>query len=142
MGGNDGGNDAVNEAFRSPPSTEEHRFDPASFLAHEGGQELELDLDEDVEVIDEGPFGAPSWYLLLAERIDPKVAFHAPLGWAGDRSAAFSCDSSPRVTAVFAGDTEADETELREATAQWVGAKPGDAALGRALDAHQGLEKR
>src|SRR3546814_14583644 len=32
---NDGGNDAVNEAFRSPPSTEEHLFDPASFLRSE-----------------------------------------------------------------------------------------------------------
>ena len=86
---NEGGNAAVDDAFRDPPDTEEHLFDPASFLAGEGDKAVDLELDDDVEVIEDGPFGSPAWYLVLAERIDPKVAFDATLGWGGDAYAVY-----------------------------------------------------
>jgi hypothetical protein len=137
---NRGGNDAVDDAFRSPPDTEEHLFDPASFLADEGADDVELDLDDDLEVFDEGPFGSPSWYLLLAERIDPKVAFEATLGWGGDAYATFERDGRVCVQAAFVGDTLADEQGMREALAQWARAMPGDQATTLEVDDHPGLE--
>ena len=137
---NRGGNEAVNDAFRSPPHTEEHLFDPASFLADEGADEVDLDLDDDVEVFDEGPFGSPSWYLLLAERIDPKVAFEATLGWGGDAYVSFERDGRVCVQAVFVGDTQEDQKEMREALAQWARAMPGGRATVIEVDEHPGLE--
>ena len=84
----------VDEAFGEPPFTEEHLFDPASFLADEGSESVELGFEDDDELFDEGPFGATSWYLFLAERIDPKVALNAALGWDGDSFAAVERDGA------------------------------------------------
>jgi hypothetical protein len=137
---NDGGNDAVDDAFDDPPSTEEHLFDPASFLSEEGGARLDLNLDDDVEVLDDGPFGAPSWYLLLAERIDPKVAFEAALGWAGDSYATFERDGRSCVRAAFAGDTAADEAEMADALAAWADAMPAGAARATEVDGQPALD--
>lgn len=136
---NQGGNDAVDEAFEHPPTTEEHLFDPASYLAEEDGEVLDLDLG-DVEVIDEGPFGAPSWYLLLAERIDPMVAFDAALGWAGDRYATFERDGRSCVRAAFAGDTAADEAAMADALEAWAEAMPEGAAESLRLDGQPALD--
>lgn len=137
---NQGGNDEVNRAFRSPPHTEEHLFDPASYLAGEEAEDVGLDLPDDVEVFDDGPFGSPSWYLVLAERIDPKVAFAAALGWAGDAYATFERDDRSCIRAVFAGDTERDEREMGAALAAWVAAMPGGLAEAVDVDGRPGLE--
>ncbi len=119
------GNDGVDEAFDEPPTTEEHLFDPASFLAEEGRDE-DVDLGVDGELLDDGPFGITSWYLFLAERIDPKVAFEAARGWNGDRFAAVERDGVTCVRVAFVGDTEADEQEMEAALAQWLRAMPGE----------------
>ncbi|MGH9273557.1 MAG: hypothetical protein ACRDZU_02825 [Acidimicrobiales bacterium] len=139
---NRGGNDAVDRAFRSPPETEEHLFDPASFLADEGSQDVDLDLDEDDEprVFDEGSFGSPSWYLMLAERIDPKLAFEAALGWDSDAYAAFERDDRTCIRVSFAGDTPNDEAEMGAALTQWVTAMPGGEASAVEIDGRPGLE--
>jgi len=137
---NEGGNRAVDDAFREPPTTEEHLFDPASFLAGEDGEEIDLELDDDIEVVDDGPFGAPSWYLLLAERIDPKTAFTAALGWDGDQYASFERDDRSCVRAAFAGATADDEAEMADALAAWAAAMPPDAAEVIEVDGHPALE--
>lgn len=136
---NQGGNAAVDAAFEDPPTTEEHLFDPASFLAGEGGHGLELNLDG-VELLDDGPFGAPSWYLLLAERIDPKQAFAAALGWAADQYATFERDGRTCVRAAFAGDTAEDERQMAEALEAWAAAMPAGAAEAIHLDGQPALE--
>jgi hypothetical protein len=137
---NRGGNDAVDDAFEHPPATEEHLFDPASFLAEEGAEEVELELGGDVDVFEDGPFGSPSWYLLLAERIDPKLAFDAALGWGGDAFAAFERDDRTCMRAVFVGDTAADEVAMKAALDQWAAAMPGGEATAVAVDGHPGLD--
>ncbi len=136
---NQGGNGALDDAFRDPPTTEEHLFDPASFLAEEGGDELDLELDDDIEPFDEGPFGSPAWYLVLAERIDPKVALDAALGWAGDRYAASEQDGRTCITAAFAGDTSDDEAAMAAALEEWAAAGPGGEALAIEVDGHPGF---
>ncbi|MFZ6003509.1 MAG: hypothetical protein ACOYXM_06185 [Actinomycetota bacterium] len=137
---NEGGNRAVDDAFESPPDTEEHLFDPASFLAGEDGKELDLDLDDDIEVLDDGPFGSPTWYLMLAERIDPKVAFEATLGWTGDAYATFKRGGRSCVRAAFAGDSSGDEEEMSAALSEWAAAMPGGMAEAIEIDGHPGLE--
>ena len=140
MVANDGGNRAVDDAFRTPPTTEEHLFDPASFLAEEGAEEVELGLDDDVDVIDDGTFGSPAWYLVLAERIDPKVAFEATLGWGGDTYASFERDGRACLRAVFAGDSGRDEEEMAAALETWLAALPGGQAETIEVDGHPGVE--
>ncbi|MDP1819570.1 MAG: hypothetical protein Q8K58_06690 [Acidimicrobiales bacterium] len=121
----DGGNDAVDDAFRDPPSTEEHLFDPASYLAGEDATDVGLSLG-DVETLDEGPFGSPGWFLMLAERLEPSVAFDAVLGWAGDAYGVFERDGRTCVRTVFAGDAEPEETEMRNALKAFQDALPGE----------------
>lgn len=137
---NDGGNRAVDEAFAQPPDTEDDLFDPTSYRAQEEDAELDLGLDADAEVFDEGPLGSPSWYLILAERIDPKVAFSAALGWGGDAYAFVEEDDRVCVRAGFIGDSDDDEDEMRSALAAWVAALPGDQAGVMDIDGHPGFE--
>jgi len=135
------GNEGVDRAFETPPDTEEHLFDPASFLADEGAEDdLELGFDGDEELLDDAPFGATSWYLFLAERIDPKVAFEAALGWNGDRFAAIDRDATTCVRAVFVGDSEDDEDQMTAALSDWLDAMPGDGAELDEVDGHPVLE--
>ncbi len=137
---NRGGNDAVDRAFDDPPDTEEHLFDPASYLDEEGSEEVDLDLDDTFDVFDDGAFGSPSWYLLLAERIDPKVAFEAALGWDGDAYAAYERQGRTCVRAAFTGDRTADEEAMTAALAEWSAAMPGGQARALTIDGHPGLE--
>jgi len=134
------GNDGVDRAFKTPPDTEEHLFDPASFLAEEGSEELELGFEDGTELFDEGPFGATTWYLFLAERIDPKVAFEAALGWNGDAFAAFEKSGLTCVRAGFVGDGDDDEAQMSDALDAWADSMPGSRAKVIDVDGHPGLE--
>jgi len=122
------GRDALDEAFRHPPRTEEHLFDPSSYLAEEEAEDADLDLDDDVEVLETGAFGSPAWYLVLAERIDPMAAFGAALGWGGDAYALFERDGRVCMRAAFRGDRLEDEQEMAAALHDWVAALPGGSA--------------
>jgi len=137
---NEGGNAAVDDALRDPPTTEEHLFDPASYLAEEGAEAVDLDLADDLDVRDEGPFGAPAWFLVLAERIDPLVAFEATLGWAGDAYATFDRDGTACVRGAFAGDRPSDDDEMRAALDAWAQAMPPGVVALVELDGHPGFE--
>jgi hypothetical protein len=137
---NTGGNRAVDDAFASPPDTEEHLFDPASYLAEETSEEVDLGLDEDIEVLDDGPFGSPSWFLMLAEHIDPKVAFEAALGWAGDAYATFERRGRSCVRAAFAGDSPEDEEQMAAALEQWAADMPDGVAEALDIGGTPGLE--
>jgi hypothetical protein len=134
------GNDGVDDAFEDPPSTDEHVLDPASFLADEGAEDVDLDLDDDVDVVEDGPFGATAWYLVLAERIDPKQAFEAALGWNGDAFAAYRDDDGLCVQAVFVGDEESDEEEMAAAIGDWAAAMPAGSAGAIEVDGHPGMK--
>lgn len=137
---NRGGNAAVDRAFRSPPQTEEAIFDPVSYLRREATKKVDLHLPKRLDVTDGGTFGSPSLYLVLAERIAPKVALDATLGWAGDAYASFERDGAVCMRAAFAGETARDERELRAALRDWVAALPGGKAKVMDIDGHPGLE--
>jgi len=135
------GNDEVDAAFDDPPFTEEHLFDPVTFREDEGAEDgLELGFEDDEELLDDGPFGTTSWYLFLAERIDPEVAFVAALGWGGDAYGVVERDGSTCVRLAFAGDTPEDEDQMRAALTDWIEVMPGGEAELDEVDGRSVLE--
>jgi hypothetical protein len=138
---NQDGNGGVDDAFASPPDAEDDLFDPSSYLAEEDDDnDVELDLDDDLEPFDEGVLGSPTWYLMLAERIDPLVAFEAARGWGGDAYATFERGDRTCIRTVFVGDTDDDEQQMEEALEQWLAAMPGDGAVVVTVDGHPGID--
>lgn len=86
-----GGDDAVDDLFEDPPTTEEHLLDPWTLLADED-EAVEVDtpdLKGKEEDFDDGTFGSPSLLFVLAERIDVRRALAAADGWGGDQYVAF-----------------------------------------------------
>ena len=126
-----GGNTSVDDAFRSPPSTEEQLFEPAVYQRHEGARDVKApDLPDGVkDTTDNGDFGATSWFLMLAERIDPVQALHAVDGWGGDAFVSYDDDGGRTCMRIaFVGDTPHDETEMRDALQEWAAAMPAGSA--------------
>lgn len=122
------GNDGVDDLFTDPPSTEEHLFDPASYVADEQAVPPALGIDDERLDGPPGVLGPPTWYLVLAQRIDSQLAFRAALGWGGDQYVQFERDDRTCVRAVFRGDTEEDEAEMATALEAWAAAMPGGLA--------------
>jgi hypothetical protein len=131
-----GGNRGVDEGFHRPPSTEEHLFDPASYLAHEGAKGVDLGKG----VTHEDVLGITSWYLVLAQRIDPLQAFEAALGWNGDGLGRVREGGRACVRAVYRGDTEEDERQMADAIAAWAAALPAGQARAIERGGHPGFQ--
>src|SRR5205814_1024739 len=58
--------------------------------------------------IDDGDVGVTTWYLMLADRIDPLQALDAVDGWGGDAYVAFNSDGHTCMRMNFIGDTPTD----------------------------------
>ena len=136
---NAGGNRDVDHAFREPPTTEEHLFDPASYLADESEAAVDTGIDAD-DAEETGPFGITRWFLVLAERIDPFDALQAAIGWDGDEYAIVEEDGRVCVRAVFRGDSEAEEAQMGEAIDAWVAALPGGEARRLDVEGHPAID--
>jgi hypothetical protein len=127
----DGGNRAVDEAFRDPPTTGEHLLEPLSYL--DGDQPADVDppsLPDGVdEPIDEGHMSAVDLYLILGTRIDPFEALTAADGWGGAPFVAYEDGDDGRtcVRIRAVGDTAEDSGQLYDAFEQWVAAAPEEA---------------
>lgn len=124
------GEEAIDEAFAEPPTTDEHLLDPWTFV--EGDDALEVpvpdleDGEDPVELggIASGDLGALTWYLLLAERIDPHRALGAVDGWGGDAYVTFERDGRTCVRASFRGDRQRDTREMADALEDWAASMP------------------
>jgi hypothetical protein len=131
----DGGNRAVNDAFRNPPTTGEHLLEPLSYLDRDRPADVEPpSLPDDVdEPIDEGDMSAVDLYLILGTRIDPFGALSAADGWGGSPFVAYEDSGGDgrdgrtcvRIRAV--GDTAEDSGQLYDAFERWVAAAPEEA---------------
>ncbi len=138
---NDGGNARLDEAFDDPPTTEEHIFDPLTYLDtewDEGEEAGDVNLDVD-DAVDEDVFGSTGWYLLLVERVDPDLALVATDGWDGGAYALVDDDGTMCLQAVFAGDTDTDEEEMAEAIDAWAEAMPAGDPEAVEVDGRPGL---
>jgi hypothetical protein len=125
-----GGNEAVDDAFGDPPATSEHLFDPRAYFAGDAPVDVdEPGLPDGADAIGEADaLGATTLFVMLAERIDPLVALSAADGWGGDVYVAYGLDERTCVRAAFAGDTAADTDEIAQALQAWTAAGPAGAA--------------
>ncbi len=122
----------VNRAFAEPPTSEEQIIDPVAASAAQAPKRIpapKLARDEKRHG-DVDDFGALSMYLVLAARLDPKVALTAAEGWGGDRYVAYSKRGTDQecVRVAIQGDTAADTQEIADAFDQWIAALPDGAA--------------
>lgn len=125
----------IDAVFRVPPETDEHLMDPARYLADDEPLEISTpDVDEDLEVLDEGSVGSLAWFLTLAERIDPFQAMTAIDGWGGDAYVLSDDGDRTCVRAVAYGDTERDVEELTTALEAWAASLPAGMATVTATD--------
>jgi hypothetical protein len=125
----EGGEEAIDEAFESPPTTEEHLTDPFAYLDGDGVKVVvEPAADEGATVLERGDFGAASLYLVLAQRIPAPQALDAILGWGGDAYVNFLRDERSCVVLDVVGDSDEDSAELRTALDAWVAAAPAGSA--------------
>jgi hypothetical protein len=87
------------------------------------------------ERLDDGPFGAVTLLLTLAQRIDPRVALDVVDGWAGDNTVTYREDGKGCLAIAVVGvDAEATEA-FASSMAEWAAAGPaGSAASERVGD--------
>ncbi|CAN5775562.1 hypothetical protein BH23ACT1_BH23ACT1_06510 [soil metagenome] len=125
--------EGLNEALRAPPKTEEQLLDPYVYLTEDAGVPVDRPELGDADVLlEEGDFGSLTWFLLLAEHLDPRQALTAIDGWGGDAYVAFERDARTCVRIAFRGDTPGDTAEMAEALSDWTGAVPAnDASVSR-----------
>ncbi|HVL03863.1 MAG TPA: hypothetical protein VM386_05440 [Acidimicrobiales bacterium] len=128
--------EGINEAIRTPPRTEEQLLDPYVYLAGDEPVRVERPaVGEGEEVSEEGDFGALTWFLLLAEHLDPRQALRATDGWGGDSYVAVDRDGRACVRSAFRGDTPADTDEMTTALEEWSSSVPAnDASVSRRGD--------
>ena len=80
-----GGNNAINDALQNPPASEAAVLDIFTFLDKKVPVPVdEPTLPDGATKVDDGDFGATTWYLMLAQRMDVHRAVKAVDGWAGD----------------------------------------------------------
>jgi hypothetical protein len=129
----DGGPDRIDEAFEQPPTSEEHLLDPFTFL--DGDEPIDVPvptLETGETEVDTRDLGAITWYLLLAERLDPRTALRAVDGWGGDEYVIYRSEDRICVRAAFQGDDALETDQMEGALTAWVDTMPpGDAAVTR-----------
>jgi len=127
-----GGDRAVDDLFRSPPTTEEQQLDPWALLADHQGfltvPEPELAEGEE-EFGDGGAFGSLGWLMVLSQRLAPKDALTAVDGWGGDAYVAFERDGVSCVRINYRGDTSADLAQMQRALRTWADRGPAKAPV-------------
>lgn len=120
----DGGDKAINGALQDPP-TEEALFDPLTYRSDAAKPvKVELDAPKGAEEIDAGEFGPTTWYLMLATRMDPRVALRATDGWGGDHYVVYRKDREVCVDINARFDTADDTTQFTKALGEWVSQSP------------------
>ena len=133
----DGGVRRVNRAFASPPRSEEQIMDPVAADRAQVPWKVAVPKLAKGEKRDGSAddFGAMSLYLVLASRLDPKVALTAAEGWGGDRYLAFTRkpvtaggERQECLRTTFRGDTTTDTTQIADALDQWIASLPAGAA--------------
>ncbi len=121
-----GGDDEVDNLFRSPPRTEEQQLDPWTLIAdHQGSLTVpEPDLPDGAKSFDDGVFGALGWLMVLSERLPTDEVLTAVDGWGGDSYAAYDLDGVSCVTVDYRADTPEDLAQMQRAMQAWAAKGP------------------
>jgi hypothetical protein len=122
-----GGNAAVDDLLRRPPTTQEHLLDPWTLVGDQqdaiGVREAHVaPTDRSVEA---GTFGAVGWLVLLGGRLPAGQALEASLGWGGDAYQLVERRGGKTCLRInYTGDTPTDTREMSAALHAWAGAAP------------------
>lgn len=127
----EGGLDAVDDAFGRYPVSEEQILFPPAYLESDEPTPVDVPSDADGDVVDEGDFGAFGVFQVLSRRLDYEPSLAAVEGWGGDAYRLVDRDGTRCVDLAVAADTEDDFDELVGAFRQWV-----DGVDGAAVDVH------
>lgn len=115
------GRRGIDEVFRHPPASEEQIVDPVAFERGQQPKKVTVPRLQAGErrrgAVDE--FGALSLYVLLASRLDAKLALDASEGWGGGRVVGFTRGVKDCVRVVLVGDTTNDTREIGAALDSW-----------------------
>jgi len=115
----------LNHAFRLTPGSDEHVFDPLSYINGDEPRDVETpEISESADEVDSGTFGALGFFIMLSERIDPHQAMRATDGWGGDAYVQYREGDTNCVRIRYFGDTETDLTEMHDALTAWIGSLP------------------
>lgn len=123
------GRQGIDAALRDPPTSEEHLLDPFTYL--DGDEPVPVaapSIEEGDILVESGDFGALTWYLVLAEHLDPRQALGAVDGWGGSSFTTFERGGRTCVRSAFRGDTPIDTDEMAAALDAWVQTVPGNRA--------------
>lgn len=137
-----GGDERINEALADPP-TGEVLFDPLLYgtpAADAPADAVEVSAPDRAEVLDEDTVGSLTWYLMMAARLDPKVALAATDGIGGDAMVLYRADDRVCVKLAATGDTPQDVQELANALTLWAGMSPAGTASSTAADGRVELD--
>jgi hypothetical protein len=121
-----GGDDEVDNLFRSPPKTEEQQLDPWTLVAdHQGLLTVpKPELPDGAKSFDDGAFGALTWLMVLSERLPAAQALTAVDGWGGDSYAAYDLNGTSCVMVDYRADTPQDLGEMQGALQAWAAKVP------------------
>lgn len=124
----DGGTRRLDDAFMWPPTTDEQLLSPSAYLAQEDalsvGTPAVFEGEQRVPGTEPDTFGALSWYVVLAERIDPHDALAAVDGWGGDIQVNLERDGKQCARLLFRGDHTTDADEMASALREWADRMP------------------
>lgn len=114
------GDKGLNALFRNPPASDEVLLSPFALLDEDKPRRVaKPKLRAGEKETDSGDFGALTWYLMLAARLDEKLSLAATDGWGGDAYIGYRKDGRNCVRAVYVGDTDLDAQEMTSALNQW-----------------------
>ncbi|MCU1427866.1 MAG: hypothetical protein JWL83_1866 [Actinomycetia bacterium] len=122
-----GGEQAVDAAFRHPPTTQEYIYDPTTYITHDKAEVVARPaIPGGAKKFDDGKFDPIGWYIVLAEHIDAHEALRATDGWGGDRYVSYRTREGRVCTRIsFRGETARDTREMQDALQHWIASVPG-----------------
>ncbi len=116
-----GGNHGVDAALRKPPVSEAAVLNLFGYLDANTVVPVPVPpLDAGQRHIDDGDFGATTWFLMLARRLDVHDAIKAVDGWGGDSYVTYAgADDKVCVRARYQGRTSADSDAMQTLLQSW-----------------------
>lgn len=121
-----GGQQAVDAAFRNPPIAFADVWNPFRFLA--GTETLTVApprLPKGATLVHSGPSGSLLTYLILAERMPPFLALEAADAWNGDETISYRLRGRVCTDIRMRAGNEKDDATLQSAWRIWTMAMPG-----------------
>jgi hypothetical protein len=129
------GTPGLNELIETPPESELQLLDPQAYFDDDLPEPVDMPpVPDGAEVVDDGEFGALSWYIVLASRVDPTRALAAVDGWAGDQYVSYADQGKVCVAARFRGSDDEAARTMRTMLDEWASSMPSGAATVTSID--------